>query len=124
MSSEVLERVNRACNPVDRMTRTEASRGNWVDRLNESGVIEVLDRNQTCGYLVARETLAEINETIVKLQERCVLLEDALQEEMDRADVAQLVAERGNHERRDWSGISDEEAMAIVNRVLAEKMAS
>lgn len=111
MNTAVLERMqvlNHARKDAPRISLTELARSSgWRKALNQKGVVEVVDRTETAAFLVSRQGMAELLETI-----------DSLEEQLERADIASMVNARSG--RQNWMS-GDELASAAWSEFAARK---
>lgn len=92
MNTAILDRahiLSEASSSDARISLTELARSSgWRKVLQSVGVVEVVDRTETAAFLVSREGMADLLETI-----------DSLEEQLEAADVLALAnarADRGN----------------------------
>lgn len=109
MNTAVLNRahiLSKASEDNTRISLTELARSSgWRKVLKSAGVVEVVDRTETAAFLVSREGMADLLETI-----------DSLEEQLEMADVSVLVSARA--ERCRWM-----EGEALANEAWSEFMA-
>ncbi len=93
MQTAVLDRMqtlSRASEEGTRVSLTELARSaGWRKQLKKLGVMEVVDRTETEAFLVSRDGMADLMETI-----------DSLEEQVEQAQIAAMLAARGD--RDNW----------------------
>lgn len=113
MAPELLQKVEDVCalsRSHRRIGLSEFSHGRkWRDDLAESGIIEIVDRDKSAGWLISWECL---NALTLRIQE--------LEEEQERREVMALVESR--EDRIDWkkSGELAEGAKAYLHEHIDE----
>ncbi|NMM98488.1 hypothetical protein [Bifidobacterium olomucense] len=86
---ERAEALREVATPGSRIGLTELSRSNaWRKTLAERGLLEIVDRTDTAGYLVSVESLNEMLDAI-----------NALESEVERFTMQQMFIARGDKEQ-------------------------
>ena len=93
MAPELLQRVEDVCaltRSHHRIGLSEFSHGrHWRDDLHEQGIIEIMDRDKSAGWLISWECL---NALTLRIQE--------LEEDRERQAIETLIADR--QDRTNW----------------------
>lgn len=91
MSPDTIDRVASIRGKVhsdSRVSVTDFARGRrWREELPQCGVIEIVDRTETAGFLLSKEGMNSLLETI-----------DSLEEQVERAQIDAMFAARSDYQ--------------------------
>lgn len=105
---EKMQEVRSQVQPSARMSLTDFARGKkWREELPERGVIEIMDRVDTAGWLVSVEYMSSLVATI-----------DQLAYELEEAQIDEMIAARSNY--NDWCS-GEELALRSIEDLHARK---
>lgn len=103
---ERAEALREISTPGSRIGLTELSRSNaWRKALEQRGLLEIVDRADTAGYLVSVDSLNEMLDVI-----------NALESEVERLTIQQMFTARGDKEQETGSELSQSAQESLKRR--------
>lgn len=103
-AAQTMEKLQRVANPSPRVSLTELSRSTkWREDMIEYAIVELCDHNETAGYLVSPQGMQDILSSL-----------EQLQRELEEAQLAAIIAQRGANTTWETGDILAERTSAIL----------